>query len=117
MELTGVAIRCLTLAVCVSALGGCAQAEAPTVADARAGFCVGVDETHPANGRATVTFMRGDQTLGMVGNVVTGPVSVPVTPGEVQVLVDGKATATLTLSSGSSAYATSGKGCPATFSP
>jgi len=117
MDYTVVAVRCVALTVFACGLAGCAQREAAPVASATAGFCVGVDKDHAADARTTVTFLRGDQTLGMVGNVVTGPVAIPVTPGKVQILVDGKAAATLTLSPGSSAYATSGTGCPATLSP
>jgi hypothetical protein len=117
MDLTGVAVRLLTLTVCLSALTGCAREETPPVADATAGYCVGIDKAHPADAPTTVTFRRGDQTLGKVGNVVTGTSSIRVTPGEVQILVDGRAATTMTLSSSGIGYATSGTGCPATLSP
>jgi hypothetical protein len=113
MDFTGAAARYLAIMVCATGLAGCALVSAPPADGARAGFCVGIDKEHPADSRTTVTFVRGGQTLGMVGNVVTGPVSIPVTPGEVTVLVDGKAATTMTVSSGSTAYATSGTGCPA----
>ena len=117
MGYTGVAVRCVALTVFACGVAGCAQEEAAPVANATAGFCVGIDQDHAANTRTTVTFMRGGQTLGTVGNVVTGPVAIRVTPGKVQVLVDGKDMATLTLSPGVRVYSTSGTGCPATLSP
>jgi hypothetical protein len=117
MVVPGVIVRGLVLAVCVSGPAVGAQDPAPPVVDARAGFCVGVDGSHAADFRTTVTFFRGDETLGKVSGVVMGPVSVPVTPGEVTVLVDGTVMATFTVTSGTTAYGTSGRGCPATLPP
>ncbi len=115
MVVTGVIARGLALAVCAGGLAACAQDPAPPVADARAGFCVGVDESHAAGARTTVTFMRGDETLVKVSGVVMASVSVPVTPGEVTVLADGTVMAILTVTAGNKVYATSGTGCPATL--
>jgi hypothetical protein len=117
MDFTATIVRGLVLAVALGGLAACTQESAPPVTDATAGFCVGIDKAHPANGRATVTFKRGNETLGTVSNVVTGPVAVSVTPGQVTVYVDATAAVTLTASAGNSAYATSGTGCPATLSP
>lgn len=116
MNFTGAIVRSLALTVCLGGLAACAQEAASPAADATAGFCVGIDKAHPANARATVTFKRGGQTLGTVSNVVTGPVTVSVTPGEVTIYVDDKAAATLTVSAGTKAYASSGTGCPTTLS-
>ena len=77
---------------CLVGLAACARGEERSAwwPTNELGFCVGVDAAHPADGRATVTFKRGDEVLGeMISNVVTGSVSMPVTPGEVTVYVDG----------------------------
>lgn len=117
MDFTGAVVRGLVGAVCLGGLVACARAEAPPVSDARVGFCVGIDEAHPADGRATVTFKRGDEVLGVISNVVTGSVSMPVTPGEVTVYVDGTEVVSLGVLAGGKAYSSSGTGCPATLSP
>ncbi|MBI1378055.1 MAG: hypothetical protein GC157_11330 [Frankiales bacterium] len=106
----------LVAAVCACGLAACAQETTP-LPDATVGYCVGVDEQHPADARVTVSFRRGDQTLGFVGNVVTGTSAVGVTPGPVEVYVDDVRVGTLTVSAGSRAYATSGTGCPSTMRP
>lgn len=117
MAFTGTIVPGIVLSVCLGGLTACAQEATPPVADATAGFCVGIDKGHPANSHATVTFKRGDQTLWTVRTMVTGPVAVPVTPGEVTVYVDETAAATLTVSAGNKTYASSGTGCPTTRSP
>jgi hypothetical protein len=117
MGFTGVAMRALAGTLCLGGLTACGREAAPPAPDATAGFCVGVDKAHPANDRATVTFKRLDQILGTVSNVVTGPVSLRVTPGQVTVYVDETATATSSVSAGNRVYASSGAGCPASLSP
>ena len=109
-------MRGLALTACLGCLAACSQEAAEPAADATAGFCVGIDKAHPADARATVTFKRGQHILGTVSNVVTGPVTVAVTPGEVTVFVDDAAAATLTVSAGNKVYARSGTGCPANLS-
>jgi molybdopterin-binding protein len=115
MNVTGAIARGLLITMCVGGLVACGHDSEPPAPNATAGFCVGVDGAHPAQARATVTFTRGDQILGTVSNVVTGPVSVPVTPGEVSVYVDDTSAASLSVSAGGQVYATSGVGCPATL--
>jgi hypothetical protein len=78
----------------------------------RVAYCVGVDKAHAEGSSVMVSFMRGSAILGQVGGAVTGPVSVGVTPGDVTVVVDGKNVATMTVGLGTTAYATSGTGCP-----
>ena len=117
MDVRGSVLRGLVATVCLGGLTACAREDAPPVADARVGFCVGIDKAHPADGRATVTFKRGDEILGEVSNVVTGAVSIPVTPGEVTVYVDGTEVVSLGVLAGGKAYSSSGTGCPATLSP
>ncbi len=102
------------IVVCLAGLTACAQETSPP-ADATAGFCVGLDKTHPADARATVRFTRGDVTFGSINIAVTGPVEVPVTPGEVTVYVDDTVAATMTVSAGNTVYARTGTGCPATL--
>jgi len=78
---------------------------------------VGIDKTHPAGSRATVTFKRGDQTLGLMILMMTVPGSIPVTPGTVQTFVDGEPGGTMTVTQGAASYIRTGTGCAAELSP
>lgn len=80
---------------------------------ARVGYCQGVDADHREGDRVEIAFTRGAETLGEVGVPVTGAAAVPVTPGDVVVLVDGVDVAHMTTTDGTTVYAHSGTGCPA----
>lgn len=122
MALRGTGAGLLALIAVVGSLAGCSRGtssapQAAQSATSRAGYCVGVDASHKADGSVTVTFERGSQVLGEVTGAVTGAVSVGAPPGDVTVKVDGTEVARMIAPSGGSVYANSGSGCPSALTP
>jgi hypothetical protein len=103
-------------ALTVVSLVGCSRGT-ETEASARVGYCPGIDAEHPPGSQAQIEFKRDAVVLGSISVPVTGTGSLPVTPGDVQVFVDGEQVATMMTTPGTTVYAKLGTGCPDSLTP